>query len=254
MYSLEIPSTPADRDLLIADLWEQGSAGIVELDDRCVRAFFEDEAGRDDLLARYPGAESRIEEHRDWIAAAREKLPPMLVGRRFFLLPEWRTDAAPDGRLTIIVNPGMAFGTGFHETTQLCLEALEDCVTPDSAVLDVGTGSGILAEAARLLGAAHVYGCDNDPVAVDLAKPRVPFAFTGSADAVRSAVADVVVANISPEAILALAPDLLRTLRPGGTALFSGFELHEVETVRAALPPAKEVRTKGNWALIICRR
>jgi ribosomal protein L11 methyltransferase len=254
MYSLVIASPSADRDLLIAELWEQGSAGVVELDDRSVRAFFDDSADRDALRARYPEAEWRVEEERDWVAAAREKLPPMLVGRRFFLVPEWRDDAAPEGRFRIVVNPGMAFGTGFHETTQLCIEALEEAVAPGAAVLDVGTGSGILAEAAARLGAAPVYACDNDPIAVEVAKSRAPLAFTGSVDAVRSAVADVVVANISPEAILALAPDLLRALRPGGVALFSGFELHEVEMLRAALPPAQEVRTKGNWALITCRR
>lgn len=254
MFSLLIACPPADRDLLTADLWELGSAGIVEPDDRAVRAFFDDSADRDLLRARYPAAEWRVEEQQDWIATAREKLPPMLVGRRFFLVPEWRDDPAPADRFRIVVNPGMAFGTGFHETTQLCIEALEDVVAPGAAVLDVGTGSGILAEAAGLLGAAPVYGCDNDPVAVEVAKQRVRLAFTGSVDAVRTASADVVVANISPEAILALAPDLLRALRPGGVALFSGFELHEVEMLRAGLPPAQEVRTKGNWALAICRR
>jgi ribosomal protein L11 methyltransferase len=253
MFSLEIPSPSHDRDLLIAELWEQGSAGIIEIDSRRVRAFFEDSADRDALLARYPGSEWRMEEDRDWVEAAREKLPPMLVGRRFFLVPEWRDDPTPEGRLRIVVNPGMAFGTGFHETTQLCLEALEEYVRPGVAVLDVGTGSGILAEAALLLGAARVYGCDNDPIAVEVARERVPAAFTGSADAVRPGVADVVVANISPEAILALAPDLLRALRPGGVALFSGFEVHEVEVLRP-LPPAREMRTKGNWALLICGR
>lgn len=254
MYSLEIESAPEERDLLIAELWEQGSAGIVELDDRVVRAFFEDSIDRGVLFSRYPGAQWRIEEARDWVGTAREKLPPMLVGRRFFLVPEWRDDPTPEGRFRIVINPGMAFGTGFHETTQLCIEALEDTVATGAAVLDVGTGSGILAEAAGQLGAARVYGCDNDPTAIEVAKQRVRMAFTGSVDAVRPAVADVVVANISPEAILALAPNLLRTLRAGGVALFSGFELNEVEMLRAALPPAQEVRTKGNWALIICRR
>jgi len=251
MFSLEIECPLEDRDLLVAELWEQGSAGIVELDAAMVRAFFEDSADRDTLRARYPGAAWRNEEERDWIATAREKLPPMLVGRRFFLVPEWRGDPTPAGRFRIAVNPGMAFGTGFHETTQLCIEALEDFVQPGAALLDIGTGSGILSQAGELLGAAPIYACDIDPVAVDVARRNLRRAFIGSVNAVRDAVADVVVANISPEAILALAPDLLRALKPGGTALFSGFELHEVEMVRAALPTAREVRTKGNWALIV---
>jgi ribosomal protein L11 methylase PrmA len=128
MFSLEIECDADDRDLLIAELWEQGSAGIVELDARqTVRAFFDDGAeprraartfSRRDLL--------REEEERDWVQSARDLLQPMEVGARFFLVPEWRDDPAPPGRFRIAVNPGMAFGTGVHETTQLCMEALED--------------------------------------------------------------------------------------------------------------------------------
>ncbi len=112
------------------------------------------------LLDSYPGAEARQEEDRDWVEAAREMLQPMEVGERFFLVPEWRDDPAPAGRFRMVVNPGMAFGTGVHETTRLCLEALERYVRPGMDVLDVGTGSGILARAAGLLGARRVYACD----------------------------------------------------------------------------------------------
>ncbi len=246
MFSLEIECDPQDRDLLIAELWEQGSAGIVELDDSRVRAFFEEAAGRERLLGMYPGAALRIEEQRDWVASARELLQPMEVGTRFFLVPEWRDDPAPPGRFRITVNPGQAFGTGVHETTQLCLEALERYVNPEATVLDIGTGSGVLARAARLLGAARVYACDIDPVAVEIAGEG----FIGSADAVATACADLVVANISPEAIIRLAPDMVRVLKPGGILLASGFEVAEVDQVRAALPPASDVRIKGNWALV----
>jgi len=248
MFSLEIDCDLEDRDLLIAELWEQGSAGIVELNDACVRAFFDDAADSHELLRLYPGARKRIEEERDWVQSARDLLQPMEVGRRFYLVPVWRDDPTPDGRFRIAVNPGMAFGTGVHETTQLCMEALEDYLKPGMSVLDVGTGSGILAEAARLLGAGTVYACDTDPVAVEVSRQG----FVGSVDAVASASADLVVANISPEAITVLAPDLLRVLRrPGGVLLASGFERQEVEMSQAALPPAAEVRAKGNWALTV---
>ena len=246
MFSLEIECDPADRDLLIAELWERGSAGIVELSPARVRAFFEDGAGRAGLLALYPGASVREEEQRDWVQSARDLLQPMEVGRRFFLVPEWRDDPAPEGRFRIVVNPGMAFGTGVHETTRLCLEALEDYVRPGMRVLDVGTGSGILAKAAELLGAEHVYACDIDPIAVEIAGSG----FIGSVDAVSAASVDLVTANISPEAITALAKDLLRVLRPGGVLLASGFEAPEIEQVQTALGNVREVRAKGNWALI----
>jgi ribosomal protein L11 methyltransferase len=247
MFSLEIEAGE-DRDLLITDLWEQGSCGIVEPEGHMVRAFFEDSADRDALLARYPGAAIRIEENRDWVQSARDLLQPMEAGSRFYLVPKWRDDPAPPGRFRIAVNPGMAFGTGVHETTQLCLEAMEESVKPGMNVLDVGTGSGILREAAKLLGAGKSYACDTDPVAADIAGD----AFVGSADAVRSGSMDVVVANISPEGIISLAPELLRVLRPGGFLLASGFEIQEAEAVRRALGESA-LRTKGSWALLAVR-
>jgi ribosomal protein L11 methyltransferase len=247
MFSLEIDCDPDDRELLIAELWEQGSAGIVELDAWTVRAFFEDGAERGALLEMFPGAREREEEQRDWVQEARELLQPMEVGRRFFVAPQWRDDPTPEGRLRIVVNPGMAFGTGVHETTRLCLEAMEDFLRPGMRVLDVGTGQGILARAARLLGAGNVMACDVDPVAVEIAGEG----FVGSVDAVAPGVADLVLANISPEAITQLAGDLLRARRPGGVLLASGFEAHEVEQVCAALGGVREVRRKGNWALVV---
>lgn len=247
MFSLEIEFDPEDRDLLSAELWEHGSAGIVELSPRKLRAFFDGD--RKALLARYPGSTLREEEDRDWVQSARDLLQPMEVGEHFYLVPEWRDDPAPAGRLRIVVNPGMAFGTGVHETTRLCLEALETYLRPGMRVLDVGAGSGILAKAAALLGAERVWACDIDPIAVEIAG----MGFVGSADAVASGVADVVLANISPEAIVALAPDLTRVLRPGGVLLASGFELHEVEQVRTALPDTREIRQKGNWALSVAQ-
>jgi ribosomal protein L11 methyltransferase len=247
MFSLEIECDPDDRDLLIAELWEQGSAGIVELDAQRVRAFFEEQADRDTLLQMYPGAGFRVEEERDWVQSARDLLQPLEVGERFFLVPEWRDDPAPSGRFRIAVNPGMAFGTGVHETTQLCLEALEEFRKPGMVVLDVGAGSGILAQAARLLGWGAVYSCDTDPVAVRIAREG----FVGSADAMAKDSVDLVVANINPPAIIGLGPEFVRVLRPGGTILASGFEIDEVAEVQAALPWAREVRRKGSWALLV---
>src|SRR5664279_1558750 len=228
MFSLEIECDPEDRDLLIADLWDHHSAGIVELSNSRVRAFFEDSTDRSELSMLFPGSTMRIEENRDWVQSARDLLQPMEVGARFFLVPEWRDDPAPPGRFRIAVNPGMAFGTGVHETTQLCVEALEEFLKPGMRVLDVGTGSGILARAARLLGAGKVYACDTDPVAVEIAGDG----FIGSVDAVATGSCDLVVANISPEAIVGLAPDLVRVLRPGGVLLASGFELQEAEQMK----------------------
>ena len=254
MFSIEIEVPPEERELVIAELWERGVAGIVELGENGLRAFFEDEAEIRALEARYPGAARRKEEDRDWVEAARDLLQPMEVGERFFLVPEWRDDPAPAGRFRMVINPGMAFGTGVHETTRLCLEALERYVRPGMDVLDVGTGSGILARAAALLGARRVYACDIDANAVEIAgqgEGPAPLRFVGSVDGVKGGVADVVVANISPEAITKLAADLKRARRAGGVLLASGFEVPEIELVKAALGVVREVRRKGNWAMVV---
>lgn len=253
MFSLEIECGSEDRDFLVAELWEQGSAGIVELDAQRVRAFFDDQADREALVKMYPGSKLRIEEQRDWVAAARELLQPMEVGSKFYLIPAWRDDPTPAGRFRITVNPGLAFGTGVHESTQLCMEALEDYVRPGMSVLDVGAGSGILARAAQLLGAGNIYACDIDRVAVEIAGRREGLRdrFVGSVDAVATGSCDIVVANISPEVNIQLAPDLLRVRRDGGILLASGLELAEIDMVKAALPSVREVRRKGNWALLV---
>ena len=88
MYSLEIECDPEDRELLIADLWDRGSAGIAELSPSRIRAFFEDDVDRSELLNLFPGAVPRVEEDRDWVQSSRDLLQPMVVGRRFFLVPE----------------------------------------------------------------------------------------------------------------------------------------------------------------------
>ncbi|HWB83162.1 MAG TPA: 50S ribosomal protein L11 methyltransferase [Bryobacteraceae bacterium] len=247
MFSFEIDCDPEQRDLLVADLWEQGSAGIVEIDDRHLRAFFDEFADRAELARRYQGARLREEEERDWVQSARDLLQPMEVGRRFFLVPEWRDDPAPPGRFRVTINPGMAFGTGVHASTQLCIEAMEDYLRTGSTFVDIGAGSGILSQAAELLGAGKVYACDIDPVAVAIARRG----FVGSVNALASGVADLLVANISPEAIISLASDLLRVLKPGGVLLAGGLESADVSAAQAALPPAREIRRKGNWALLV---
>ena len=259
MFSLYLECGQEEKDLLIASLWERGCAGVTESDlpqDRCgLRAFFADDAEAVMLSREFSAwsAFCQAEKPRDWVAEARSRLTPMLVGARFFLAPEWRDDPTPPGRLRIIVNPGMAFGTGAHESTQLCLEALEREVKPGMAVLDVGTGSGILACAAVLLGADRVVAADIDPVAVELA--RQPLSFVGTVDAVRDASVDLAVANISPEAIIELSPQLTRVIRAGGMAIVSGFETPEVAAVQAALEGSgAHVRSspaKGSWRALI---
>src|SRR2546421_447145 len=135
--------------------------------------------------------------------------------------------------ILIADNPGLACGTGFHEATQLCLEALEQYQRPHMTVLDVGAGSGILSIASALLGVRQMIACDVDPVAVDIARSAFERAgiraclFTGSVDAVCANTVDLIVANISAVASIELAPQFLRCLAPGGRCVVSGFETWE---------------------------
>ena len=245
MFSVELECEPGQKDLLIAELWEQGCAGITELGDSRLRAFFA--AAPPELRGLFAGSWEQ-ENEQDWVALAHAKLEPMLVGECFFLVPVWRGDPTPPGRMRIEVNPGMAFGTGAHETTQLCIEALERHVRPGAAVLDVGAGSGILSIAARMLGARRVVACDNDPEAVAVARAHAA-AYLGSVDAAGPACADVLVVNIGPAAVIGMAADIRRCLRPGGVALVSGFERADAPDVERAYPGGA-LYAKGEWCLL----
>jgi ribosomal protein L11 methyltransferase len=264
MFSLELESENEAKDILIAELWDSGSTGIAEEDrpdGRCLlRAFFEDEADADSLLRRFPG---RLQRHppRDWVAASRAGWEPLCAGARFYLVPEWLDDPAPPGRMRIAINPGLACGTGYHEATQLCLEALEQYQLPHMTVLDVGAGSGILSIASALLGVGRVVACDADPVAVDIARGAFQRAgvraelFTGSVDAIRANSVDLIVANISAAASIELAPQFLRCLAPGGRCIASGFATSEAAAVEAAIEPAggriERKQIKGQWCALV---
>jgi ribosomal protein L11 methyltransferase len=194
---------------LLADLYEAGTAGIIE-HDGWLEAFFEDSA----VAARFGNPVPA--ENRDWVQETYDAWPPLLVGEKFIIVPPWCDEPAPPGRFRLEINPGLQCGTGQHPCTRLCLEAMEQIVLPGDSVLDVGTGSGILSIAARLLGAGRVVACDIDPEAAQ----KAPF-FVGSVDAVRSGSFDVVVANISEEVVGAMRPDLERVARK---RILSGFQ------------------------------
>src|SRR5260370_1267051 len=216
MFSLELESDGETKDLLIAELWERGSTGIVEEDlpgGGCrLRAFFEDEDDADALVSRFP---ARVERHppRDWVEFSRANWAPLTVGARFYLVPDWRNDPTPPGRLRIEINPGLAFGTGYHEATQLCLESIEEYLLPHMTIVDIGAGAGILSIAAALLGARGGLACDVDPAAVEIDAAYIlpnglgVLLFTGSVGALRSGPADLAVANISAQPALDFAPE-----------------------------------------------
>ena len=154
------------------------------------------------------------------------------VGRRLVIKPSWIEYHPDAGQLVIELDPGMAFGTGYHPTTHMCLEALESYLSPGEDVLDLGTGSGILAIAASRLGAASVLALDVDPIAVKAARRNFRAAgLTGTARLARGTLPhqlapeghfDLAVTNISSKIAREKAPHLYQVVKPGGVLVVSG--------------------------------
>ena len=203
-------------------------------------------------------------EQEDWQNGWRKYYDPMEIGRHLAVVPSWQEYETD--RVKLILDPGLAFGTGGHETTSLCLEALDQLVRGGERVLDIGTGSGILAIAALKLGAAQAEGVDIDPVAVRTAGENA--ALNGVADRLTVLVGDlsdkasgqyqIITANIVANAIMALAPAVPGLMAEGGVFIASGIIDTRKEEVIAALQAAglkvQEVKEKRGWECIVCTK
>jgi ribosomal protein L11 methyltransferase len=221
------------------------------------------------LGAIWPVPEPTAREVReeDWANAWKEHFFAHRVGERLVIKPSWREfEGGPDD-LVVTLDPGMAFGTGLHPTTRLCLLGLERAAPAGQAVLDVGTGSGILSLAAARLGAERVFAVDLDEVAVQTARANV--AANGLADrievargSVEAAPAgrsyDLVLANIIARVIIDLAPALAARVRPGGRLVASGVLDLRHDEVAAALGAVglsvEETLREGDWTALLCAR
>ena len=221
------------------------------------------------LRAPLPRLRFTERQERNWAEEWKRFFEVLHVGERLVVRPSWRQYEPRAGEIVIDLDPGSAFGTGQHPTTRLCLEALERELRPGDEVIDVGTGSGILAVAAALLGAGSVRAVDVDPGAVPIARAscernrvealvRVAAGSLGKAwpwprPAERSA--DLVVANISSAALAELMPDVAAALRPGGRFVGSGFiERHAAEVGAAAADAGlgtQRVHADGEWRCLV---
>lgn len=207
----------------------------------------------------------------DWARRSQADLKAIHVGR-IAVAPPWDLPSpepptpnaerrTPSADITIVIEPSMGFGTGHHATTRLCLEFLQEIELEGRRVIDVGTGSGVLAIAARMLGAASVVAVDNDPDALQNARENATRngaeieIVEAELDGWRTAPADVVLANLTG-AVLRRFADVLRGLVvPGGTMIVSGFSPDECNGVVAALAHgAEQVRIDGEWAAALVRR
>ncbi|MDH4229561.1 MAG: 50S ribosomal protein L11 methyltransferase [Nitrospirota bacterium] len=209
-------------------------------------------------------------DNQDWATAWRAHFVSFPVGKRLMVLPEWEPLSTAADRLPIRIRPGLGFGTGGHATTATCLEVLENHLAtlphPDRAtILDVGTGSGILAIAAARLGCRKVTAFDNDPDAVQNARENAELndvsetvrLFVGTTDAVQGQY-DVVLANLLAHVIVELMPDLLRLTASGGRIILSGILNEQGDRVEAALAAhglhVVEYLSRGMWLTILSRR
>ncbi len=192
----------------------------------------------------------------DWVRLTQSQFDPIRISERLWIVPTWH--AAPDPQaINLSLDPGLAFGTGSHPTTRLCLEWLCAHVRPGASVLDYGCGSGILAIAASKLGAGHVVGVDIDANALSAAagnagRNGVTLQLLHSSQAIDTSF-DIVVANILTNPLLVLAPLLAARVRPGGRIALSGILATQAEQVQAAFAPAFGLSVQAEregWVLL----
>ncbi len=281
-------TVPPEALEAVTHLLDRAGTGGVVIDDETaaqVRAYLpRDErlSGRlaalhqdlSDLVNFFPGMSSwRHQEQfvaeEDWANAWRSHFHAIRVGRRLVVAPTWEEFEPRAGEVVLRLDPGMAIGTGAHASTVLCLRALEDMPLAGARVLDVGTGSGILAVAAALLGAAEVRALDIDPLAVRIARQNAEA--NGVGDRVHVCYAELrdllaegltprqaVTANLTAEVLVTLAPDLAAAMAPGGLVVTSGIVASRHDAVRQALEGAglRPVRTSRleDWLAIWARR
>lgn len=277
MLVYHLPGTLETRENDLDLLWEAGATGLEERAG-VIRAYFE---ARAELPAAVADGEWREEADQDWQAEFRRTLRPVVAGRLTIVAP-WQQDEVVAGQTPLVIEPGMAFGTGHHATTRLAVEALSDLgldvLGPGgqgARVLDVGTGSGVLAIAAGLLGARFAFGVDIDPITIPIAREnaeingvpaaRVRFeegtlgldqdALTFPEEGVDAY--DVLVANLYAELHDLLAGDYAEHLVPGGALVLTGILTVKLPLVRAALEREGfgdvTETLDGEWARVTAR-
>lgn len=220
-----------------------------------------------DLDGKYGRLELEMKDvdEEDWSNAWKKYYHPVQVGEHLVVCPSWEAyDRQPDD-VVLTLNPGMAFGTGTHDTTRLCMELLEKYITPQDTVLDVGCGSGILAITAALLGANKIIGCDIDEVAVKVAGENA--ALNGVQDRIAFHQGDltsqvegsfqIICANIVADVIIRLSEDAGRYLAKDGIFITSGIiDTREQDVLNALEQNGFQVierRTSGGWVALACK-
>lgn len=211
-------------------------------------------------LAAVPEWQSEPLEEQNWVQLTQSQFDPIRVSGRLWIVPSWHESPDP-AAINLILDPGMAFGTGSHPTTRLCLEWLEREVQPGESLLDYGCGSGILAIAGARLGAARVAGVDIDPQAVQAARDNaerngVTALFADSAEPVAGEY-DLVVANILSNPLRVLAPAICAHVRSGGRLALSGIlreQAEEIIGIYASWLPLAIADVREDWVCLAGRK
>ncbi|PYV42423.1 MAG: hypothetical protein DMG06_14045 [Acidobacteria bacterium] len=271
-----------DLDRASGLLWNLGTQGIEEQHLKTskvrIKAYFDAASDIRTLTQKFKfqcasaslplhSISSKTEIERDWFKKWREQVNPFAVGQRFYLIPcQEPANPIPEDRFPIRLEPGMAFGTGTHETTQLCLESLEQYLLPKRDFLDIGTGSGILAIAATKLGARRVVACDVDPVVIRIARAnavinrcasKIKFVL-GEITEIGNSRFDFLVANLTLEIVEESLFQMLKRLRPGGWLALSGILDRQLPQFNRRLRETslifQERKKKGEWICLVLRR
>jgi ribosomal protein L11 methyltransferase len=291
-WQLTLPISPETSDALTNFLWEQGALGVVEEEappaPPGLRAFFADTASSTGLLRALRAYQSSLRtlgfevapvepeiaplHDVAWASAWQQSFPPLEVGERLLIVPPWeaRDHGIPGARVQVIIEPGRAFGTGHHGSTEGCLRLLEDTLRSTATrarALDVGAGTGILAIAAVKLGIPAVLALDVDPDAIAAARlnaerngcaDRITLEMHGPEALWEPTPFGLVLANLLTHTHLALLPHYARLTAPGGALVLGGILVDEAPRLVDALEPAGFALTGRvvieGWASLRCRR
>jgi ribosomal protein L11 methyltransferase len=268
-----------EQEGIMAELWNDGDE--VPVTQLTLRAYLpindqteetkmrlERALGMMNMMYPMPQPKYLVVDDQDWANAWKVHYHPLRLGKRLFIRPLWVTDVETNADdVVIALDPGMAFGTGTHPSTQLCLQATEDLIQHGAQVLDLGCGSGILAIAAAKLGAAHVLALDIDDVAVKVAienieQNGISDKITTQQGTLENVVTsarrfDLALVNILAHIIIKMCDQHLGdVVRPGGRAIFGGLTIEQADDVEAALrrtgltPTARRQQADGQWVVI----
>lgn len=269
----DLPDQAADLDsgVIVPHLDDQVTVSVFfpeDQDSSAVRSRIQHVLWHMGQLYPIPEPSFGIIREQDWANTWKEHYAPIRIGQRILVCPAWEKPDAQPGDILLLIDPGMAFGTGLHPTTRMCLEIVEELARPGTSVLDMGTGSGILAVAAALLGAGPILAVDRDPEAVQAAQHNS--AINGVADAVKIQEGsltqlqagkswDLILVNILAPVILRFFQEgLTQYLGPGGVLVLAGLIEEQALEVLAAMEQCGvsliERRQVRDWVTLIGRR